>query len=34
MASTLNPTTFTVTIQEEQTLKGVKKVNNTKYIKN
>jgi hypothetical protein len=31
MASTLNPTTFTVTIQEEQTVKGVKKVNSTKY---
>lgn len=31
MASTLYPTTFTVTIQEEQTVKGVKKINNTKY---
>lgn len=31
MASTINPTTFTVTIQEEQIVKGVKQVNTTQY---
>lgn len=31
MASTINPTTFTITIQEEQIIKGVKQINTTKY---
>ena len=32
MASTINPTAFTITIQEEQIVKGVKQINTTKYI--
>ena len=31
MASTINPTTFTITIQEEQIVKGVKQINTTRY---
>ena len=31
MASTINPTTFTITIQEEQIVKGVKQINTTQY---
>jgi hypothetical protein len=31
MASTINPTAFTITIQEEQIVKGVKQINTTKY---